>query len=55
MKRFAFFENHTRNANADSSLVRCFGIDPSVFRTTAALHWWGPEVEFFSDNSYDRH
>ena len=47
MKRSVFFN--------DNSLFRCFGTDPTLFRTTAALRWWGTEMELFSVDSFDRH
>ena len=54
MKRSVFSTNRTRTANTNNSLVRCFGTEPSVFRTTAALHGWGPGMDFFSANSSDK-
>ena len=53
MKRSVFF-NNTRTTNNDNALLRCFGTDPTLFRTTAALRWWGPEVDMFSVNSTDK-
>ena len=41
MKTSNFFSNN-------SPLFRFFGTDPTMFRTTAAMRWFGPEMDFFS-------
>ncbi len=55
MKRSVFSNDKTRTNNTNSSMLRCFGTDPTFFRTAAALRWWGPEVDFFCGSSFDRH
>ena len=54
MKRSVFFNNN-RPISTDNSLIRCFGTDPTLFRTTTALRGWSPEVDLFiADPSHRR-